>query len=141
MNKKNIILGIVALALVIAGVAVIQRSGVLGASGATHYQKESFLEGAFFGNSRQVNIDRSGNISTEGDVTVSDDLTVSGGVFTLTTSNSATSTAIMGCIQTYATSTATAWRLGIGSIATSSPLYSGGTGTNFLLAQYGTCPF
>jgi len=81
------------------------------------------------------------DLTVTDDATITDDFTVSGGVFTLTTSNSATSTAIMGCVQTYATSTATAWRLGIGSIATSSPLYSGGTGTNFVLAQYGTCPF
>lgn len=68
MSKiKVFILVIVTLALVIAGVAVIKRGGfVLGASGPSHYQKESFIEGLFVGIGRQLNIDRNGNISSTG---------------------------------------------------------------------------
>lgn len=54
--------------------------------------------------------------------------TTAGGTLTVTTSNTATSTAIIGCWQTYATSTATAVKLQ----ATGTP------GVAFW--QYGTCP-
>ena len=58
----------------------------------------------------------------------------------VTTTDTATSTAQVGCIQTTATSTATPIRLVIGSIATSSATYRG-TNTNGLIGwQYGTCP-
>lgn len=58
----------------------------------------------------------------------------------LDTSNSATSTAALGCIQTYATSTATAVRFVIGSIATSSTSYTGTNTIGLVGWQYGTCP-
>lgn len=63
MNKNKIILGIVALAVVIAGVAVANRSGLLGSSGPTHYQKESFLEGLYAGVGRVVEITRTGAVT------------------------------------------------------------------------------
>ena len=73
-------------------------------------------------------------------LTVAGDGTISGGKLTVTTANTATSTATIGCVQTYATSTATAVRMVIGSIATSSTSY-GGTNTVGLVGwQYGTCP-
>lgn len=81
-----------------------------------------------------------GDITTGDDLTVTDDATISGGLLTLTTSNTATSSAIMGCVQTYATSTATAIRLVIGSIATSSTEYGGGNTVGLVGWQYGTCP-
>ena len=56
-----------------------------------------------------------------------------------TTSNTATSTAIMGCIQTYATSTATAIRFTLSPYAGTTTTQGGNS--NFLVAaQYGTCP-
>ena len=91
-----------------------------------------------------------GNIeATAGTLTVGStalltgDVTMSGGngALTLTTTNSATSTAVIGCVQTYATSTATAVRLGIGTQGTTSPLSSGGNSVGYVLWQYGTCPF
>lgn len=82
----------------------------------------------------------SGDITTGDDLTVTDDATISGGTFTLTTSNSATSTATIGCVQTYATSTATPVRLLIGSIATTSPSHTGNNSVGHVLWGYGSCP-
>lgn len=73
------------------------------------------------------------------DLSLSGDLTVDGRNFTLTTSNTSTSTAIVGCVQTYGTSTATSIKLLIGTIATSSPT-TAGVNTNGLVGwAYGTC--
>ena len=69
-----------------------------------------------------------GDITTGDDLTVTDDATVGGGVFTVTTSNSATSTIIGGCFQFYATSTATAQKF----MASTTP--------GIMYSQYGTCP-
>lgn len=77
----------------------------------------------------------------EDTVTLEDDLTVQGRNVTITTSNTATSSLIVGCKQTYATSTATPWREGILVVGTSSVMASGGTANGFVVAQYGTCPF
>lgn len=57
----------------------------------------------------------------------------------VTTTNSATSTLQIGCIQTVATSTATPVRLMLSSIATSSVGY-GETTTALVGWRYGTCP-
>lgn len=62
------------------------------------------------------------------------------GTISQTTSNAATSTAVMGCVQTYATSTATAVRLVLSTIASTSPTYSGTNTIGFVGWQYGTCP-
>jgi len=75
-----------------------------------------------------------------GGTTNFDDLTLGGGTLKVTTSNTATSTAIVGCIQTYATSTATAVRLVVGSIATSSTSYDGTNTVGLIGWRYGTCP-
>lgn len=56
------------------------------------------------------------------------------------TSNSATSTTAVGCVQTVATSTATAIRLVYSSIATSSATYSGTNTIGLVGWQYGNCP-
>ena len=66
--------------------------------------------------------------------------TFSGNV-TVTTSNSATSSATVGCVNTYATSTATAIKLFPGAInASASTTYTGGTVGGFVVWAYGTCP-
>lgn len=75
-----------------------------------------------------------------GGTTNFDDLTLGGGTLEVTTSNTATSTAIVGCHQTYATSTATAIRLVIGSIATSSTSYDGTNTVGLVGWRYGSCP-
>ena|ERR1017187_4149439 len=58
---------------------------------------------------------------------------------TLTSSNTATSTLVTGCIQTYATSTATAVRFVLSSAASSTPTY-GIPAVGGVSWQYGTCP-
>lgn len=59
MNKSSkIVLVIVALAVVIAGVAIYLRGNVFG--GITHYQKESFSVGLFAGGNRQFEINKDG---------------------------------------------------------------------------------
>lgn len=89
-----------------------------------------FAQGLYAGTSNQFSVDSSGNITTTGDATIS------GGSLTVTTSNSATSTVILGCVQTYATSTATAWKLLV--VATTTQIAPGYNAV--VLAKYGTCP-
>lgn len=116
-NIKKIILVIATLALVIAGVAFALRSGLfLGSSGATHYQKESFVEGLFAGKSREVEITRTGDVN------------IGGGTLNVRTANTATSTIIGGCFQFYATSTATALK------------FQASTTPGVMYSQYGSCP-
>lgn len=72
-------------------------------------------------------------VSAAGAVTSAGDLTVSGGTLSVPTTANATSTIIGGCIQTYATSSATSIKLVMNTVASS-------TGNGFVLWQYGTCP-
>lgn len=130
MTKSNVTLVIAILAMVIAlGVAITGGSSTTDTKlgGTVEYIKKSFVEGLFAGNNRQVEIQNDGDISTSGD------LTVSGGNLTLTTSNSATSSLIVGCVQSYPTSTATAVVYKLYAAATST--FSGTVYWN-----YGSCP-
>lgn len=63
-----------------------------------------------------------------------------GGTMTVTTSNTATSTLKVGCIQTTATSTATAVRFVLSSAGTTTPTFGAGTANGGVSWQYGTCP-
>ena len=77
----------------------------------------------------------SGDITTGDDLTVADDLTV-------TTTNAATSTASFGCIQTTATSTATAISLTFNAVSTSTTNMTNSQAANgFVQWKYGSCPF
>lgn len=58
----------------------------------------------------------------------------------ITTTNVATSTLVVGCVQTYATSTATPIRFVIGSAQLASTTFGGTTSNGAVLWQYGTCP-
>lgn len=58
---------------------------------------------------------------------------------TLTTGNTSTSTLIVGCIQTYATSTATPVYLALGSSSAATTTY-GTLGRGSLAWQFGSCP-
>lgn len=80
------------------------------------------------------------DLTVTDDATITDDLTVNGGTFTLTTTNAATSSAVMGCVQTYATSTETPIRLLIGSVATTSASHTGNNSAGHVLWGYGSCP-
>lgn len=132
--RKNIVATAIIIALVFTVVALVgsNKSAGLGAAGDINTRFVSFVQGLKAGTTNQLVIDKSGVVTS--------DLSVSGGTVTLTTANTATSTATIGCVQTYATSTATSVRLVIGSIATSSTSY-GGTNTIGLVGwQYGACP-
>lgn len=65
------------------------------------------------------------------------DLTVGGGLVTVTTAASATSTLIVGGVQLYATSSATS--ICIVPVATTTNMLTGNSLA--LQAKYGTCPF
>lgn len=128
-------IAIVVIALVLVGGS---QSATVGAAGDINTQTVWFVKGLTAGNPKVSVLDSSGNLV--GPVVSTADGTIGGGTLTVTTSNTATSTATIGCVQTYATSTATAVRMVIGSIATSSTSY-GGTNTVGLVGwQYGACP-
>lgn len=81
----------------------------------------------------------SGDITTGDDLTVTDDATISGGSLTVTTTNTATSTVSLGCIQTTATSTVTPVRFVIGSSGATTT-HQGTNSVGVVAWQYGTCP-
>jgi len=79
--------------------------------------------------------------ATLGGVTNFDALTLSTGPLVVTTTNTATSSMTVGCINSYATSTATAIKLIPGAAnASASSTFSGGTSAGFVIWQYGSCP-
>jgi len=89
------------------------------------------------------NISTGGTLSVTGASTLSGDVTLGGGngALTVTTTNSATSTMSVGCIQMYATSTDTAVALTFSTIATSTTMANGQSNNGYVLWKYGSCPF
>jgi hypothetical protein len=81
---------------------------------------------------------RGTDLTITDDAVITDDVTISGGLLTLTTSNSATSTLVVGCQQMYATSTATSIKLGF-SAFNGTTTFSG-TSNGLVSWQFGTCP-
>lgn len=68
-------------------------------------------------------------------------LRLTSGDLSVVTTNAATSSAALGCIQTVATSTATAIKLIPGSInSAATSTFTAGSNGGFLTWQYGTCP-
>jgi hypothetical protein len=61
---KKITFAVLAVALL--GLAFYRFEPLLGASGETHYQKESFMQGLFFGTTRQANLASDGSLTTSG---------------------------------------------------------------------------
>lgn len=103
-------------ALVIALGAYTGNTPTLGeVSGITNYSNLTLSEDLIVGD----------------DATVTDDLTVSGGSLNVATANTATSTITVGCIQTYATSTASPVKISATTTA------AGGT---VLYSVFGLCP-
>lgn len=78
-------------------------------------------------------IDASGNL--DGAITTTADATFGGGAnaITVTTSNSATSSMTVGCINMYATSTATSLKFAV-------PTSANASSTFVLAGTFGTCP-
>jgi len=58
---KNIIIAVLAVALLGLGFFSFSNSQLFGATGTAHYQKESFLQGLFFGTTRQANLASDGS--------------------------------------------------------------------------------
>lgn len=124
----NDLVKVVAVALVasviggfVAGLVGNQSSNGLGAStGPAFYGTASFLQGLNGGTRDQFTVSNTGVLSTSAASTFGADVTI-------TTTNTATSSIEVGCIDTYATSTDTAVRLS----ATTTP--------GIAYWTYGTC--
>ena len=116
--------------LAFLGVHLGGASGVFGSispSGQVETNTTWFTNGIFGGSNQQFSVDASGNV-------------IAGKNLTLTTSNTATSSSVVGCVQTYATSTATPIHLEY-STTTTLATYTKGTLPQGAVAwQYGTCP-
>lgn len=91
------------------------------------------------GDTNVTNLVADGDITVGDDLTVTDDVTISGGALSIPTTNAATSSTSLGCIQTTATSTATPIRFVIGTsvISTTTPA---GNSQGIVAWQYGSCP-
>lgn len=89
-----------------------------------------------------TNIVTGGTLTVDLTSTFTGDVTMSGGdnALIITTSNSATSTLDVGCIQTTATSTDTPVRFVLSSAGTTTATYGAGTASGGVSWQYGTCP-
>lgn len=102
MNEITKLIIIVLVASIIGGFVsglVGNQSDPVGASsGFAHYQTESFLQGVSAGARDQFSVSNTGVLTTSGNITI-------------TTSNTATSSISVGCIESYATSTDTVMRL------------------------------
>ena len=126
-------IGVVVILSLLGAIGFVRTFSSSNSFGATTFQQGEvqnnpfiFVNGFSAGSSQQLGVDASGNLNV-------------GKSFSQLTSNAATSTAVVGCVQTTATSTATPIRLVYSSIATSSPTF--GTNTIGLVGwQYGTCP-
>ena len=116
--------------LAFLGVHLGGASGVFGSispAGEVKTNTTWFTNGIFGGSTQQFSVDASGNV-------------IAGKNLTLTTLNTATSSAVMGCVQTYATSTATPIHLEY-STTTTLATYTKGTLPQGAVAwQYGVCP-
>lgn len=125
MQKLNSWAGVLALVAVII------------ALGAYYYPADQGAFGAVSGTTNYDTLVLSDDLTVGDDATVTDDLTVSGGTFTVTTAANATSTLTVGCVQTYATSSATAVKLAF-TLSGTTTLQGFAPGAVAWL--YGTCP-
>lgn len=120
MTNKNLTIGLViAMIIAVGGYFFPQIQASLGASG-TRFPNGISADST----SPSAGQVRGTTLTTTGASTL-------GGTVTVTTSNTATSTLIVGCIQTYATSTATAIRISATTTA---------AGGSMLYSVFGTCP-
>lgn len=149
MKNKSLVIAVVALVVaVVAGIIAVavpkqesaEAVGAIGTNAIENYVPAIKYNDGYYS---ELDITTTGTItgaSISGAVSASTLTTTAtstlGGNLVITTSNTATSTAIIGCIQSYATSTATPWRwLTVASSTQIAPGYNG-----LILAQYGNCP-
>lgn len=112
----------------------------LGVEGAMEVDGISYLDGNVQFNGYATTTAASGNFATEGDITMG------GGDLTVTSSNSATSSIVVGCVETYATSTASPIKqmffasstLNIDGAAVAAG-FGGGTMQGLVLWGFGSC--
>ena len=67
-TKIKIFIGILVLLVVFAGVHFFSGGQLLGATGPTHFQKESFLQGLSGGTNRQFNVTNSGSVTSRASI-------------------------------------------------------------------------
>ncbi|MDO8728761.1 MAG: hypothetical protein Q7K26_02595 [bacterium] len=128
-------------------------TGTLGVTGVTTLTNASSTitsqTGNFMVNGFATTTATNGNIATAGTLAVTGtsvltgDVTMSGGsgALVITTSNSATSTIQVGCVQMYATSTDTAVRLTFGLPGQEATTTTQGAASiGNVVWQYGSCP-
>ena len=129
--------GVVAL-VILAIVLALSGSGSKVLSGTTNYDAVDVSDG--------YKVDGTTIIDGSGAATLAADATFNGGdgAIVITSSNSATSSVTVGCIETYATSTATTVRLQLGtgnSISTTTSRDASAAATGGVVYWfYGTCP-
>lgn len=131
------------MAFVIGTFAVFNSSGSpsSGATTATGMLAENYLPFVMYNNGYNSAKDISTTADVYGaDLFASDDLTVAGGSLSLTSSNTATSSATIGCINTYASSTGQTFHLAISSYATTTATFGQGTYGYPVVAIFGSCP-
>mgnify|MGYP001566403150 CR=1 FL=1 len=101
----------------------------LGVEGAVEIDGAAYLDGGVYASST---------------LQVTNDVVLYGGsdALTLTTTNAATSTLVVGCIQTYATSTASPIKLTLGSTLTATSTATGAStvSSGFVTWNFGSCP-
>jgi hypothetical protein len=132
---NKIILGVSVAVLIIVGLVAYSlstRSEVtVGAAGGMLIENyiPAILYNDGYKSEREIVLSgANGDLTTGDDLTVADDVTIGGGLLNLTTTNTGTSTLIVGCLQFYATSTATAHK------------FQASTTPGIMYSQYGTCP-
>ena len=81
---------------------------------------------------------RGDDLNLDDDAVITDDFTVNGRSAVITTSNTSTSTLEVGCVQMYATSTATALHLEFNTSSATSTI--NGQSNGIVAWKYGACP-
>lgn len=120
-TTKTVLVGIIVVVLVIVGYHIFSKPKTLG--GAVNVTSGQLIE------DNMPYYRNNGGLNTNLPELIGADVKVTGGTVEVTTTNTATSTVIVGCIQSYATST-----------ATSQVLQATTTAPSMAMWVYGTCP-
>lgn len=139
MNKiEKLAIGVAVVALIVALVGAFNPFGMkkaaLGAVNVEDYVPVIQYEG--YNSTKAITLSgANGDITTGDDLTVTDDATISGGALTVTTANAATSSITVGCVTSYASSSATTIKLLFTASSTGVAV-----GNGIVTWAYGTCP-
>ena len=105
--------------------------------GVYNQVSNTFREGLNAGTTNQFTVSSAGVVSTSGTLAAG---AITGTGLTVTTTNAATSTTSVGCVQTTATSTATPIKLEFSTGSTTVGLPAGTAGNGLVSWRYGSCP-